>query len=288
MAQDSCVVIFNADDLGQSETINRAIAQAFDEGVLTSASLMVGGFAWKSGVSLARLRPQLGVGLHLVVLQGRGVLSPSQVPSLLKPDGSFGEQPFWIGLKYYFSPTLQKSLKAEIEAQFQHFESTGLILDHVNGHLHYHLHPTVFHLLIPLVVQYGRVAVRLPREDWKIHRKIGGEASGFPLYIIFRLLVKRAISKLCSVGIPFADSVWGLLQTGRMKEDYVISLLHHLPQGIHEIYFHPDTQGEGKGELEALLSQRIKEVLQRKGIKLGRYREVFSEEGSERRDLKSP
>lgn len=276
--KNSCIVIFNADDLGQSETINQAVAQAFDEGVLTSASLMVGGPAWKSGVSLARLRPQLGVGLHLVVLQGYGVLPPSQVPSLLNPDGSFGEQPFWVGLKYYFSPTLQKALKAEMEAQFRRFESTGLVLDHINGHLHYHLHPTIFRLLLPLVVEYGRVAVRIPSEDWKIHRKVGGESSGLLLHLLFRWLTKRAIQDLYSAGVPFANSVWGFLQTGRMKEGYVVSLLYHLSEGVHEVYLHPDTQGEGRRELEILLSRQVKEVLKQRGIRLGRYKDAFSRE----------
>ncbi|MFL5822337.1 MAG: carbohydrate deacetylase [Solirubrobacteraceae bacterium] len=57
-------VIFNADDLGASEGINRGIIEAHARGVVTSASLMTAGPAAAEAAVLARRHPALAVGLH--------------------------------------------------------------------------------------------------------------------------------------------------------------------------------------------------------------------------------
>jgi chitin disaccharide deacetylase len=57
-------VIFNADDFGASEGINRAIVDCHTGGVVTSASLMVTGAAAEHAVAISREHPDLSVGLH--------------------------------------------------------------------------------------------------------------------------------------------------------------------------------------------------------------------------------
>lgn len=58
-------LIVNADDLGQSEGINRGVALAVDDGIVTSASLMVRGSAAAAAARWARARPWVSVGLHV-------------------------------------------------------------------------------------------------------------------------------------------------------------------------------------------------------------------------------
>ncbi len=59
-------LIINADDFGATDGINRAIADCLRDGVVTSASLMVGGQAAREAAALARELPGLAVGLHWV------------------------------------------------------------------------------------------------------------------------------------------------------------------------------------------------------------------------------
>ena len=47
-------------------------------------------------------------------------------------------------MKFFFDPRCREQLEREVAAQFETFFATGLTLDHVNGHLHFHLHPAVF------------------------------------------------------------------------------------------------------------------------------------------------
>ena len=46
------------------------------------------------------------------------------------------------------APRCARQLAAEIEAQFEAFAATGLKLDHVNAHKHFHLHPTIAALMV--------------------------------------------------------------------------------------------------------------------------------------------
>ncbi|HZN68031.1 MAG TPA: ChbG/HpnK family deacetylase [Tepidisphaeraceae bacterium] len=58
-------LIVNADDFGLSDGVNRGIVRAHEEGIVTSASLMVRQPGAADAASYARHRPRLSVGLHL-------------------------------------------------------------------------------------------------------------------------------------------------------------------------------------------------------------------------------
>jgi len=58
-------LIVNADDLGASAGTNAGIVRAHEEGIVTSASLMVDGPAAEEAARYARARGALSVGLHL-------------------------------------------------------------------------------------------------------------------------------------------------------------------------------------------------------------------------------
>ena len=141
-------LIVNADDFGISDSANRAIERAHREGILTSASLMVAGDAAAAAVQIARNNPRLGVGLHSVLVCGRSVLPPKEIPGLVDEQGRFTNQPVVAGMRYFFGLGLQAQVRREVLAQFERFQATGLALDHVNGHLNFHLHPGVFRVLL--------------------------------------------------------------------------------------------------------------------------------------------
>ena len=140
-------LIVNADDFGRSHAINQAVIRAHREGILTTASLMVNEPAADEAVALARANPGLGVGLHLALVCGRSALPPSAIPHLVNTNSEFTNNPVAAGCRYFFSSQCKAELRDEIAAQFEKFRATGLPLDHVNGHLHMHLHPAVFKIL---------------------------------------------------------------------------------------------------------------------------------------------
>jgi hopanoid biosynthesis associated protein HpnK len=270
-----CRLIVNADDFGRSHSINAAVLQAHREGILTSASLMVNEPACAEAVTLARENPKLGVGLHLTLLMGHSALSPDKIPGLVNDHGELSDDPVGVGFRYFFNRRLQAQLRAEIHAQFDRFRATGLPLDHVNGHLHLHLHPVVFRILMEDADELGIRHLRLTRDCFGRSRRM---TQGRWFYRVFHAgihawLSGRARDPLRQRGIKHAQITFGLLQDSHVDEDYVLKLLPELPPGDSELYSHPSLD-KFKHEFDALVSPRVKEMIEKLGIELIRYQDL--------------
>ena len=268
-------LIVNADDFGRSASVNQAVIRAHREGILTTASLMVNEPAFAEAVALAREHPTLGVGLHLTLVCGRAALPPEVIPGLVDVMGEFSRNPAGAGFRYFFRRSLREQLRREIHAQFQKFRTTRLPLDHVNGHLHLHLHPTVFRILIADAAQLGLKHLRLTFDPLRLNLRI---SSGHLAYralhtAIFHLLSARARPALAQRGIRHTDAVFGLLQNARVDETYVSRLLPRLPAGNSELYSHPSLDAFNH-EFEALVSHRVREHVEQLGIRLIRYQDL--------------
>ena len=268
-------LIVNADDFGRSTSINTAVIHAHREGVLTTASLMVNEPDCAAAVALAKQNPKLGIGLHLTLLMGRAALPADEIPGLVNEHGEFDHSPVGVGMKYFFRRRLREQLRAEIHEQFQRFRATGLPLDHVNGHLHLHLHPAVFNILMEDANVLGISRVRLTREPFWLDASL---AAGHRLYrashaLIYDCLSRRAKPRLLARGIKHTHQVFGLLQNARVDETYVQKLLPQLPPGDSELYSHPSLD-EFKHEFTALISPRVKELVAQHKIQLIRYQDL--------------
>ena len=58
-------LIVNGDDFGRTEGLTRGIVKCFQEGILTSASMVANGAAFELAAVLAKENPELGVGIHV-------------------------------------------------------------------------------------------------------------------------------------------------------------------------------------------------------------------------------
>ena len=269
-------LIFTADDFGLHERVNAAVERAHCEGVLDAASLMVAAPAAADAVARARRLPGLRVGLHLVLADGASMLPRAQVPALVDAQGHFGQNMALDGVRFFFLPHVRAQLAKEIRAQFEAFAATGLPLDHVNTHKHFHLHPTVLSLILSIGREFGLRAVRLPLE------------AGAPFALKPWLSLVRA--RLARAGIAYNDFVVGIAKTGAMDEAVLLDAIAHLPaQGVGEIYCHPAVAAEpGEGaitasmqryrhadELAALVSPRVAQALAAAGVPHGGFADIF-------------
>lgn len=273
-------LIVTADDFGLALPVNQAVEQAHRQGILTAASLMVGGAAAADAVERARRLPSLRVGLHVVLVQGRPVLPPEQVPGLVDGHGELSSHLVRAGFAYFFRPGIRRQLEAEIRAQFAAFRATGLPLDHVNAHNHMHLHPTLLALILRVGRDFGLRAVRVPYEPPLASFRAAGNhaarrfatAAGLAPWIgLVRWRLRRA-------GIKSNRSVFGLHDSGNMDAALVGRMLAVLPSGVTEIYFHPATgrcpeidrempDYHHEAELAALISPQIGEAVRAAGIR---------------------
>lgn len=277
-------LIVTADDFGISRNINEAVVRAFREGILTSASLVVGGSAFEHAVGLARANPGLSVGLHVVLVQGKSILPHKRIPNLVDRDNNFSHNPTRAGLKYFFRASTLKDIRDELGAQIEKFLSTGLPLDFINGHLNIHVHPRVFDIILELTDGLEMKNFRLPREDLLRTLKcdMSGPASKLFNYVTFTLLSRRCAKALREKGFCFTNRVYGLLQSGDMNAGYVASLMGNLPEGTSEMYFHPCIMPcdeysrwmpdyHPEEEFDVLVNKDISELLQAGSVHLTNY-----------------
>jgi chitin disaccharide deacetylase len=270
-------LIVTADDFGASVAVNEAVEQACRTGILTTASLMVGAAAAADAVARARQLPSLRVGLHIVIVCGRPVLPADQIPALVRADGNFSEALLATSLQVFFRPSARRQLEAEIRAQFEAFDATGLALDHVNAHNHLHLHPTVLRIILKVGRDHGLRAMRIPYEPLPGNRSqragIGAPARlGAAMLLPWQMLLKRQLRR---AGVRFNDYMFGLRDTGHMDCDRVRRAIAQLPDGVSELYFHPATDAirhpfpadyQPAAELAALVDPALRAALATAGI----------------------
>jgi chitin disaccharide deacetylase len=278
-------LIVTADDFGLHETVNEAVEQASRGGILTAASLMVAGPAAADAVRRARRLPNLRVGLHIVLADGLASLPHQQIPSIADTDGRMGGDMFFRGVRYFASAATRKQLEAEVRAQFLAFARTGLTLDHVNAHKHFHLHPTILGILIRVAREFGARAMRVPDEPFWFAARTGrwDAAAGGTLLTPWLMLMRH---RLRVAGIFHNDSVFGIASSGSMDEEQLLAILARLPRGVTEIYLHPATASGAAvapsmrayrhaDELAALLSARVREAVAALNIRRGGYGDIL-------------
>jgi hopanoid biosynthesis associated protein HpnK len=252
--------------------------------VLTATSLWVAAGAADDAVARARRLPSLAVGLHVVLVDGRPMLPPEEVPDLVDTNGVFRRDIGWSGANMMLRPRARRQLLREVEAQFEAFARTGLPLDHVNSHLHFHLHPTILGAILQAGRRYGMKAVRNPIEPRRILAEIEPGARKGLQYVdyVSGPWARLTRYRLRRAGVRTPDHVFGLHWTGAMTAPRLKGVIEHLPDGLNEVYLHPATGGGFEfaaedsmyvEEAQALVDPGVIAAVKANGIVLGGFRD---------------
>ena len=251
-------LVVTADDFGLSSEVNEAVRRAHRDGILTCASLMIGAPAAKEAVEIAK-REGLPVGLHLTLVDGQPVLPAERIPDLVDGGGAFREGPGGPAVRIGLSARARSQARAECEAQMDAFLATGLELDHVNAHQHFHLHPSVLTIVVELARRH-RAAVRVPLEPGlPPYRSAVLAATMLPWALQARRRLRRA-------GIVTNDALFGLYDSEAMTEKAWLRIVPRIGHGVTEVYCHPSMAPPSAQELAALLSPAVRAALDRAEI----------------------
>ena len=116
------------------------------------------------------------------------------------------------------------------------------------------------------------MALRLDRMDFLEKGKLA---------FFFGALGRSSRRRLASAGIRSPDRVYGLFQSGRVTEEYLLKLIPRIRASRVELYSHPTTdagaaspRGASRPQLEALTSGRVRNLLDREGFRLATYFEM--------------
>ena len=236
---------------------------------------MVGGAAAADAVARARRLPTLRVGLHVVLVDGPPLLPAERIPDLVDGRGRLRSDLARTGIGIALRRGMRAQLAAEIEAQFAAFEETGLPLDHVNVHHHFHLHPTVSALILDIGRRYGMRGIRVPVESGDLVARIDPSSRGNGTWATapWAALLRRRVRHR---GLSVPDRVFGYAWSGAMTETRIVGVLENLADGVTEIYCHPAAAdrfaGAARGyryteELAALTAPLVKDALRGSGAR---------------------
>jgi hopanoid biosynthesis associated protein HpnK len=222
------------------------------------------------------------VGLHVVLVEARPALPPERIPDLVGPDGYFRSDMARLGFDIALRPAVRRQAAAEITAQFEAYRATGLRLDHVNAHKHFHLHPVIAAQIMAIGGKFGARAIRVPAEPAAVVRAIDPSVSALSPFLLGQWTrVLRAQAR--RAGMITSDAVFGLAWSGAMTRGRLKALLDRLPPGVVEIYAHPARAdafaGHAPGyryteELAALTHPDCIAALRRSGYRLGGFGDV--------------
>jgi len=285
-------LIVNADDLGWTAGVNRGIAEAHRNGIVTSTSLLANGGSFSDGVKTAGELPRLGVGVHLNLSDGKPIAPPEQVKSLLNKHDEFSGGPETLLLRLTTKSLELKEVQTEWNAQIEKVRVAGIHPTHLDGHKHVQMLPGLFGIALRLAKKHGIAAVRVSHEASSLRAALtGGDESSSVILKQgvqargLKLLARDAHKMAERAGIASADYFCGIAQTGVLSKKGVLQLLASLPQGTTELMCHPGyadadlrksatrLQQSRQTELEILTDKEIRKKIAALGIRLINYEE---------------
>jgi hopanoid biosynthesis associated protein HpnK len=271
-------LIVNADDFGLTTGVNQGILRAFQDGIVTSASLLVTGSAFAEAVALAQQSPELDVGLHLTLVEERAVLGRELLSTLVDETGRLPSTSGEFFRRAFLGRINWDEVECEIAAQIARFQKTGLRLSHLNSHQHLHMFPPVFQIVRRLTRGMDNVWIRNPAGPWRKAPGVRMERWVQQLGLNLTCLATRGLHDPPLQQMP--DGMYGFQVGGCLTRSALEQILRKIPDGLYELICHPgeddaDTRTRYSHwgyrwaeELEALTAPETRQVLEKQGIVL--------------------
>ena len=238
----SCVpsLILNADDFGLTPGVNRSVVELQEAGALTSATLMATGDGFKAAAEESARHPGLGVGCHVVLVDGRPALPVSEIRGL-------------AGASAEFRPTLgafvrdlmrgkisQDEIEAEATAQIRRLQAAGIHVTHVDTHKHTHMFVRVLRPLLRAARACGVGAIRNPFEpEWALTAIPRAASKRLWQVRLLRSRLRTFLRLVREAGLATTDGAVGVLATGTLESQALRQLLEAMPEGTWELVCHP-------------------------------------------------
>ncbi len=246
-------LIVNADDLGLTRGVNRAILRSQAEGIVTSATLMANVPAFSDAVSQLHALPayqarKLGIGCHLVFVDGAPLTPPESIPTLLDPRApapAFRKKLWKFALASARGHISSSDVETEASAQIGKLLAAGVSVSHVDCHKHAHMFPSVLEGVLRAAAAHGIRAIRNPFEP-SFARPASVALSGrnairsAETALLNRRYARNFRTKVHEHGMVTTDGSLGVTVTGTLDVQVLAKTLRTLPpEGTYEFVCHP-------------------------------------------------
>jgi hopanoid biosynthesis associated protein HpnK len=275
-------IIINADDFGLCDGVNKAVAKAHTEGILTSATIMANMPAAYEAVKIAKQLPTLGIGVHLNLTEEGPLSKNSGIEYLLDDEGRFACSVSRLSFLSMVSRKIRNAIRAELAAQIQWVVDNGLKPTHLDSHKHIHSFPAIFSIVCELAKRFEIAAIRFtlePKEISQMPWPLPSEG-GRKRAMVVRTMAK--VNRLQNAYFLKTNALLGVAHTGKIDVNFFKAVALYNSAQIAEVMTHPGFTngldpgrtrllGQRKVELDALCSERTEQYFKDAGIKLVHY-----------------
>lgn len=279
-------LIITADDYGMCESVNRAIEDCINAGVVLSTNVMVNMPCCEDAALLKNQYPGVSVGLHYNFTVGKPLSPKEQVPSLVDETGNFLSYSE-IRKKCKNHSYDLNEVKLEMSAQYRRFTEICGEPDYWNTHENVHVYPGLYRLFRNVSLDLGIKKMRshqrifIPSSTGETDKSLLWKLTNPVKQILLNVWQRSSLKK----GIFAPD---GLLvrmnESDKLYLAFLFSNIQWKNADIAEIAIHPSTSGENEyfgditdlrvKEYEIFSSTQVKDLAKHCEIELAGFEAV--------------
>ena len=154
-------IIINGDDYGLNGHCSRAIAMAFDKGMITDTTVMATGAFFEEAVALAAEKGFFDrIGIHLNLTEGEPLTDGIKRFPIFVTEGRFNK---CCDHLRSLTPDELKAAYDELNAQIDRAQAAGIALTHADSHHHIHIDRYLGPTALRVCRERGISRIRLSR-----------------------------------------------------------------------------------------------------------------------------
>jgi predicted glycoside hydrolase/deacetylase ChbG (UPF0249 family) len=286
-------LIINADDFGYNKEITDGIIESHLHGVVTSTTAMANMGGIEYAATLRKNVPNLSIGIHFNLTQGKPVSAPDRVYSLVNREGnfySFGE----LFKRTMMGKVKLSEVKLELSNQIEKLRGLGFELSHWDSHHHSTWIPVIFPVACNIAKKYSITAMRVYRvyrfdnvDSLSGIKKSQVQRLSARIYYNLGFWMTRNYYKFKTPDYLLLPSRLSSKFEGESYLECWIRGLAYAPEGISEFFVHPGFYQEDPSdkplmriqrqkELEALTDPSLREAIEKAGVEIVSFRELVS------------
>ncbi len=268
-------LIVTADELGLSAKRNQGIVEAHCRGIVTSASMLAYGPAFREAVKIAKALPALDIGLHLNLSEGEPLVLGHK--TLVTKDGVF-----WGRTEARILARENKfdlrEIEREADAQIDTLKSAGVKVTHLSSVDHLHIRGNLAQALALVSKKHGIRCFRCPADQVR-PPSLKLDAERLAAVQEYHDSALNAVTTYAQQRMRSTEHFGGAALTGHLTPDLLVEALRSLPVGLTELMVHPGMKAAESGfegpdreaEMKALTDPRLKPLLKELGIGLTHF-----------------
>ncbi|MBI3857249.1 MAG: ChbG/HpnK family deacetylase [Planctomycetes bacterium] len=268
-------LVVTADELGLSPKRNQGIVDAHCKGIVTSASMLAYGPAFREALKIAKGLPTLDIGIHLNLSEGEPLVLGHK--TLVDEKGNFwGRQE--ARRRARESVFDLREVELEADAQIETLKGAKIKVTHLDSVDHMHIRGNLAQSLSVVARKHGIRCFRCPADKIR-PPSLKLDPDRVTAVQEYHQSAINAIGIYAQQRMRSTENFGGAALTGFLTPDLLVETIRSLPVGLTELMVHPGLKAAESGfegpdreaEVRALTDPRLKPLLKELGIGLTHF-----------------